>query len=82
MGITQELVHYCRKLTYPGLPEEVIDKVKYFFLDFIAVACRGSQEDSSKSIYRSLREMRCGDRGGVIVGTKRRAPYLYAALAN
>jgi len=82
MGITQELVHYCRKLTYPGLPEEVIDKVKYFFLDFIAVACRGSQEDSSKSIYRFLREMRCGDRGGVIVGTKGRAPYLYAALAN
>jgi len=60
----------------------VIDKVKYFFLDFIAVACRGSQEDSSKSICRSFREMRCGDRGGVIVGTKRRAPYLYAALAN
>jgi 2-methylcitrate dehydratase PrpD len=82
MGITQELVHYCRKLTYRGLPEEVIDKVKYFLLDFIAVACRGSQEDSSKSIYRSLREMRCGNRGGVIVGTKRRAPYLYAALAN
>jgi 2-methylcitrate dehydratase PrpD len=82
MGITQELAKYCSELKFQRLPEEVVDRAKYFFLDFIGVACRGSREESSKSIYRFVREMRCGDRGGVIIGTKKRATYLYAALAN
>ena len=82
MGITQELAKYCSELKFQRLPEEVVDRAKYFFLDFIGVACRGSREESSKRIYQFVREMRCGDRGGVIIGTKKRATYLYAALAN
>ena len=57
-----------------------MDRVKYFFLDFIGVCIRGSQEDSSKSIYRFVRET--GRQGGVIIGTKERTPHLYSALAN
>jgi 2-methylcitrate dehydratase PrpD len=82
MGITQELARYCHGLKFRQLPEEVIDRVKYFFLDFIGVACRGSQEDSSKSMYRFIREMGHRRQGGVIIGTKDRAVHLYSALAN
>jgi 2-methylcitrate dehydratase PrpD len=82
MGITQEFAKYCSGLKFNQLPEEVIDRVKYFFLDFIGVACRGSQEESSKTIYRFVREMIRGPGNGVIIGIEQRAPYLYAALAN
>jgi len=82
MGITQELAKYCSGLRFNQLPEEVIDRVKYFFLDFVGVACRGSQEESSKVIYRFVREMTLGPGNGVIIGTEQRAPYFYAALAN
>jgi 2-methylcitrate dehydratase PrpD len=81
MGTTQELVDYCYRLSYRQLPEEVVDRVKYFFLDFIGVACRGSQEDSSKSMYRLISE-KGGRRGGVVIGTKIRSDYYYSALAN
>lgn len=82
MGITQDLAKYCIGLKFSHLPEEVIDRVRYFFLDFIGVACRGSQVDSSRSMYRFIQEMGNGNRGGVIIGTKKRAPFVYAALAN
>jgi 2-methylcitrate dehydratase PrpD len=82
MGITQELAKYCHGLKFRQLPEEVVDRVKYFFLDFIGVACRGSQEDSSKSIYRFIKGVGHGHREGVIIGTKERALHLYSALAN
>ncbi|MGZ3495184.1 MAG: MmgE/PrpD family protein, partial [Thermodesulfobacteriota bacterium] len=80
MGITQELAKYCHSLKFEQLPDEVVDRVKYFFLDFIGVCIRGSREDSSKIIYRFIREM--GRQGGVVIGTKQRAPHLYSALAN
>jgi 2-methylcitrate dehydratase PrpD len=80
MGITRELAKYCGKLTFQQLPEEVIDKAKYRFLDFITVAYRGSREDSSQTMFRFVREMGRGE--GVIIGTRAKAPHLYAALAN
>lgn len=82
MDITQELAKYCSELKFKQLPEEVVDKVKYFFLDLIGVACRGSQEDSSQSMYRFIREMGHCRQGGVIIGTKDKAFHLYSALAN
>jgi 2-methylcitrate dehydratase PrpD len=80
MGITKELAEYCSRLTFRQLPEEVIDRAKYRFLDFISVACRGSREDSSQTTYRFVRELGRGQ--GVIIGTKEKTSYLYAALAN
>ena len=82
MSITQELAKYCHSLKFQQLPHEVVDRVKYFFLDFIGVCIRGSQEDSSKSMYRFIREMGRSRQGGVVIGTKERAPHLYSALAN
>jgi len=80
MGITQELARYCSRMKFNDLSDEVIDCAKYRFLDFISVACRGSIEDPSQTIYRFVREMEKGE--GVIVGTREKAPYLYSALAN
>jgi 2-methylcitrate dehydratase PrpD len=80
MGITQELARYCNRMKFNDLSDEVIDCVKYRFLDFISVACRGSKEDPSQTTYRFVREMGKGE--GVIVGTREKAPYLYSALAN
>ena len=80
MGITQELARYCNRMMFNDLSDEVIDCAKYRFLDFISVACRGSKEDPSQTIYRFVKEMDKGE--GVIVGTKEKAPYLYSALAN
>jgi 2-methylcitrate dehydratase PrpD len=82
MAITQELARYCHGLKFQQLPKEVVDRVKYFFLDFIGVACRGSQEDSSKTMCRFVKTLGHDHRGGVIIGTKERGPHLYSALAN
>lgn len=80
MAITQELANYCYNLKFQQLPDDVVDRVKYFFLDFIGVCIRGSKENSSKSMYRFVRQM--GHQGGVLIGTKDRAPHFYSALAN
>ena len=80
MGITQGLAKYCSELEYRQLPDEVVDRVKYLFLDFIGVAIRGARSESSKSMYRFVREM--GKGNGVIIGTKDKAPHIYSALAN
>ncbi len=80
MGITQELAGYCSRIKFNNLSDEIIDCVKYRFLDFISVACRGSIEDPSQTVYRFISEMEKGQ--GVIVGTRQKAPYLYSALAN
>jgi len=66
MGITQELAGYCSRMKFNDLSDEVIDCAKYRFLDFISVACRGSKEDPSQTIYRFVKEMGKGQ--GVIVG--------------
>ena len=80
MRITQELAGYCSRMKFNDLPDEVIDCAKYRFLDFISVACRGSKEAPSQTVYRFVKEMNKGE--GVIVGTREKAPYLYSALAN
>ena len=82
MGITQDLAGYCAALGYQNLPAEVIDCVKYRFLDFLSVAMRGSREQSSQTMYRFVKAVGPAGKGGVIVGTNLRAPYLYSALAN
>ena len=82
MGITQELADYGHRLRFRQLPEEVVDRVKYLFFDFIGVAWRGARERSSQSMVRFVRGMPKDDRFGVIIGTKERAAFAYAALAN
>ncbi len=82
MDITKRLARFCAALRFDELPPEVVDRAKYFALDFVGVAARGSLEDSTKAMYRFVKELGPTTKGGVIIGTKTRAPYHYAALAN
>jgi 2-methylcitrate dehydratase PrpD len=82
MEITKKLAKFCAELRFDALSPEVVDRAKYFALDFVGVAARGSLEDSTKAMYRFVKEMGPATKGGVIIGTKMRAPYHYAALAN
>ena len=49
---TRQLVHFLYQITPETLPAEVIDRARYFFLDYLAVAIRGSQEESAKCVQR------------------------------
>ena len=50
--LTQHLAAFCTRLDYDRLPAEVVDRAKYFFLDYLGVAVRGSLSDSSQPLYR------------------------------
>lgn len=82
MEITKELANFCSQLKFEKLSSEVIDRVKYFALDFIGVAARGSLEDSTKVMYQFIKDIIPASKGGVIIGTKMRTLHQYAALAN
>jgi 2-methylcitrate dehydratase PrpD len=81
-GITGELAKFCAELRIDELPPEVVDRAKYFALDFVGVAARGSLENSTKAMYQFIQGLGPTTRGGVIIGTKMRAPHHYSALAN
>jgi 2-methylcitrate dehydratase PrpD len=82
MEITKELAKFCSDLKFEEIPSEVVDRAKYFALDFLGVTARGSLVDSTKAMYQFVKEIGLTTKGGVIIGTKMRAPYHYAALAN
>jgi 2-methylcitrate dehydratase PrpD len=82
MEVTKGLAKFCYELKFEALPSEVRDRAKYFALDFLGLAARGSIENSTKAMYRFIKGINQGAKGGVIIGTKMRAPYQYAALAN
>ncbi len=82
MGITAELVNFYQGLKFTGLPPEAADRAKYFLLDYLGVAARGSLEESCKVMYGTLRAMHPSDDGSVIIGRKGRLPAYIAALVN
>ncbi|GAH15606.1 unnamed protein product, partial [marine sediment metagenome] len=63
MEITKKLVKFCSALKYGDLPFDVVDRVKYYALDFLGVIARGSQEESSKTMYRFVRELGIANEG-------------------
>jgi len=80
--ITKKLAKFCMDLKFEEIPPEVRDRAKYFALDFVGVAARGSREDSTKAMYQFVKEMGPTSKGGVIIGTKMHAQHHYSALAN
>ena len=82
MGITRELVEFCDGVKYENLSPEVVDRVKYHFLDFIGIASRGSRVESSQTVHRLVKDIGLSPEGAVIIGTDMRAAPEYAALAN
>ena len=79
--LTQHLAAFCTRLDYDSLPAEVVDRTKYFFLDYLGVAVRGSLSDSSQPLYRMANSLAPTGQGTVL-GRAEKANFPYAALAN
>ena len=61
--LTQHLAAFCTRLDYDRLPAEVVDRAKYFFLDYLGVAVRGSLSESSQPLYRLAGSLASTGRG-------------------
>lgn len=79
--LTRQLASFCHSLNYRTLFSEVVDRTKYFFLDYLAVGVRGSLTDSSQPLYRLAETLGSGG-GGTVLGRSEKATFPYAALAN
>jgi 2-methylcitrate dehydratase PrpD len=78
---TRELVEFLAALDAAKLPPEVFGRTRYFLLDYLGVAIRGSLAESSAPVYAMID--RIGARGSAtIIGTGVRTAAGYAALAN
>ena len=80
-GLTKKLAGFYAALYYESLPPAVVDRAKYFCLDYLGVALRGSRTASSLSMQRAVKVL-SADGGSVIMGTPLSASPEYAALAN
>ena len=78
---TRELVEFLAALDGARVPVEVFDRARFFLLDYLGVATRGSLAESSAPIYKMIE--RIGASGSsTIIGTGMRTSPGYAALAN
>jgi 2-methylcitrate dehydratase PrpD len=78
---TRELVDFLHTLEARDLPSEVLHRARYFLLDYLAVAIRGSREESSAAVQRMIQ--RTGANGcATIIGTRMRTIPGLAAMAN
>jgi len=78
---TCQLVHFLYQVGPETLPAEVMDRARYFFLDYLAVAIRGSQEESAKCVQRMIERIDAPGRASVL-GTSIRTLPGFAAFAN
>ena len=79
--LTQHLASFCTNLDFDHLPVEVVDRAKYFFLDYLGVAVRGSLSDSSQPVYQMAGSM-SGGGDGTVLARNEKVGVAYAALAN
>lgn len=78
---TRELVEFLHTLSPEDLPAEVVDRARYFLLDYLSVAIRGSREESAQCVQRMI--ARAGTGGcATVIGTSIRTSPMLAALAN
>jgi 2-methylcitrate dehydratase PrpD len=78
---TRELVSFLHPLQASDLPAEVIDRARYFLLDYFACSIRGSREESSAAVQRMIQRM--GANGcATVIGTRIRTIPGLAAMAN
>jgi len=78
---TQELIGFLHGIDAGKLPAEVLDRARYFLVDYLAVAIRGSREESARCVQRMIERMGAPGCAKVIGAPIRTLPGL-AALAN
>ena len=80
-GITRRLARFYTELDYEDLSPEVVDLAKYFCLDYLSVAIRGSITPSAATMTAALG--RLGSAAvAPVMGTAAHLSPEYAALAN
>ena len=80
-GLTRKLANFYSELDYEDLSPQVVDRAKYFCLDYLGVAIRGSITPSSVSMRQALKTL-SADGESVVMGTSMRTAPQYAALGN
>ncbi len=78
---TRELVAFLAGLRSAELPAKVLERARYFLLDYLSVALRGSLAESTAAVHRMVRRLDAGGCSTVLGTMMRTAPGL-AALAN
>ncbi len=82
---TCELVGFLHTLRAEDLPAEVLDRARYFLLDYLGVAIRGSREDSARAVQRMIERAIPGiaaSNSATVLGTRILTLPAFAALAN
>ena len=78
---TRVLIGFLHTLAADDLPAEVLDRARYFLLDYLSVALRGSREESARAAQRMVQ--RTGASGcATVLGTPIRTLPALAAFAN
>ncbi len=80
-GLTSRLASFYSQLDYEQLPPEVVDRAKYFCLDYLGVAIRGSITPSAVTMVDALGRLN-SPAVAPVAGTSHRLSPEYAALAN
>ena len=75
---TRELVDFLHGIEPETLPAEVLERARYFLIDYLSVAIRGSQEDSAQCVQRMIERMDARGRATVIGTSIRTLPALAA----
>ncbi|HTA44497.1 MAG TPA: MmgE/PrpD family protein, partial [Bryobacteraceae bacterium] len=78
---THELVGFLHGISAERLPEAVLDRARYFLLDYLSVAVRGSLEESARCVQRMIQRT-APDGSATVIGTPIRTLPELAALAN
>lgn len=78
---TRQLVEFLHPLSARDLPADVLDRARYFLLDYVACAIRGSREPSSGAIQRMIERVSANG-CSTVIGTRIRTIPTLAAMAN
>src|SRR5580698_2209566 len=78
---TRELVELLHGVSPDNLPANVLDRARYFLLDYLSVAVRGSLEESARCVQRMVARTTSGG-CATVIGTPIRTTPALAALAN
>jgi 2-methylcitrate dehydratase PrpD len=78
---TRQLTEFVVSTSLSHMPDEVVDRAKYFVLDYLGVALRGSHVDSSAAM-RAFVDRFAPPGHATIIGCDHGAHPAYAALAN
>ncbi|MBB5425801.1 2-methylcitrate dehydratase PrpD [Paraburkholderia sp. JPY158] len=79
--VAQTFARFCTSLEFEALPPLVVERAKHFFIDYIAIALRGSILDSSRPM-RMLAAARPIPGGATLLGRPDPVHAAWAALAN